>query len=567
MDRSKQAKFVNRMGKKKLKLKREYFDGGGIAGLLGSAGGLGGTGFTANSGTNASQINNAYNANQGALFGQQILSNQLATPIPQAINAQNTLSQQYAQQAAGQGPNVATNELNQATGANVANQAALMAGQRGASSNPALLAREAAQQGASTQQQAAGQAATTQAQQQIAAEQAQAQLAGNQIAQAQGATNANTGAQQAEQGILQGANTANNNITGQLANTSMQGQQGLLGGVMNGVGALTGLAHGGEVHPDKKHKAEFVHKMIKMGLQHFDEGTSNGTVGDNSTTATGSLAQTAANFFSKPPSQAEAAPTQDQKYEAIRKQNAANVGRADGGMIQSYADGGLTVPSIQVQQAAQNPFMVPQAVQGGFTAGPNAGAAAMGSSMKAAPKQAAKTPPAASTPPPPNPAVSPVNKTNPGGFAPGEGMMSNVQDPVFGGQMGAAPQLVVPVQASNSGDYQGAAHGGEMHQHFTNHFKNHFAKGGPVPAMVSPGEVYLSPEKVHQVIHGDIDPIKIGEKFKGKAKVKGDSLKNDTIPKTLEEGGIVIDREHMGSPEKRKLFVHRAIAKKKAGAR
>ena len=82
--------------------------------------------------------------------------------------------------------------------------------------------------------------------------------------------------------------------------------------------------------------------------------------------------------------------------------------------------------------------------------------------------------------------------------------------------------------------------------------------------MVSPGEIYLSPEQVKKVIHEGEDPAKIGQRFHGKAKVKGDSLKNDTIPKTLEEGGVVIDREHVGSREKRELFVHRAIARSRA---
>lgn len=119
--------------------------------------------------------------------------------------------------------------------------------------------------------------------------------------------------------------------------------------------------------------------------------------------------------------------------------------------------------------------------------------------------------------------------------------------------------------ADNSMEPQMAAHGGMMEQP-KNHVANFlFGKGGKVPAMVSPGEIYLSPEKVHKVIHEGVDPAKIGEKFKGKAKVKGDSLKNDTIPKDLEEGGVVIDRKNMGTREKRELFVHRAIARKKAG--
>lgn len=93
------------------------------------------------------------------------------------------------------------------------------------------------------------------------------------------------------------------------------------------------------------------------------------------------------------------------------------------------------------------------------------------------------------------------------------------------------------------------------------------AKGGKVPAMVSPGEISLSPEQVHAVVHEGANPFKVGERIGGKAKVKGDSLKNDTVPKTLEEGGVIIPR-HIATkmdPEKAELFVHRALARKKAG--
>lgn len=71
--------------------------------------------------------------------------------------------------ANGQGPNPAQAMLNQATGQNVANQAALMAGQRGASANAGLIARQAAMQGAGIQQNAAGQGATMQANQSLGA--------------------------------------------------------------------------------------------------------------------------------------------------------------------------------------------------------------------------------------------------------------------------------------------------------------------------------------------------------------------------------------------------------------
>ena len=71
-------------------------------------------------------------------------------------------------------------------------------------------------------------------------------------------------------------------------------------------------------------------------------------------------------------------------------------------------------------------------------------------------------------------------------------------------------------------------------------------KGKPVPAMVSPGEAYLSPQKVEAVKQG-AKPLDIAERIPGKAKVKGDSLKNDTVPKTLESGGIVIPKHVMES--------------------
>jgi hypothetical protein len=69
----------------------------------------------------------------------------------------------------GRGPNPAQTMLNQATGQNVANQAALMAGQRGAGTNVGMIARQAGQQGAGIQQNAAGQAATLEAQQRLGA--------------------------------------------------------------------------------------------------------------------------------------------------------------------------------------------------------------------------------------------------------------------------------------------------------------------------------------------------------------------------------------------------------------
>jgi hypothetical protein len=146
---------------------------------------------------------NAINA-QGGLGNQSLVFQQ-----------QQALANQLGQQAQGQGPNPAQAALNQATGQNVQNQAALMASQRGANANAGLLARQAAQQGAGIQQQAAGQGAMMQAQQQLAAQQmlAQQQAAMGQMA--------NTQVSNQMQGV-QGLNQAAQGLSGQY----MQGIQG-----------------------------------------------------------------------------------------------------------------------------------------------------------------------------------------------------------------------------------------------------------------------------------------------------------------------------------------------------
>jgi hypothetical protein len=193
---------------------------GSIGGLMGLGGGSGGTGFNASSsGTNPQQL-------------QQALTN-----AQQAVGNQQQVYGQLQNVAAGQGPNPAQAMLNQATGQNVQNQAALQAGQRGAAQNVGLAARNAGLQGANIQQQAAGQGASMQATQAL-----------NALNSAGGVASGITSAQQNEQNILQGANTASQNIQGQLANTNLQGQQALIGGVMQGIGSgASMLAKGGQV--------------------------------------------------------------------------------------------------------------------------------------------------------------------------------------------------------------------------------------------------------------------------------------------------------------------------------
>jgi len=91
------------------------------------------------------------------------------------------------------------------------------------------------------------------------------------------------------------------------------------------------------------------------------------------------------------------------------------------------------------------------------------------------------------------------------------------------------------------------------------------AHGGKVPAMVSPGERYLSPDKVEAVKQG-ANPIKVGEKIPGKPAVGGakNSYANDTVPKTLDAGGIVIPRsitQGKNAPKKAAEFVAAVLRK------
>lgn len=313
---------------------------GAIGGLLGTAGGASGTGFSGpqnawiDRGVTVDQAKPAFKqadravnaqerlmqalkgqnalGKQTSVFNQgQALANQLAgvngvgnqqnalAAQLQLASQQQGLANQYANIAAGQGPNPALAALANATGANVANQAALMAGQRGSSANAGLMARQAAQAGAGIQQQAVGQAAEMQANQQLAAMAAmgaQQQAMGNTYQNVSGIAAQQLAAQQAQQQALAGqaagmasnqigatgtfnqaAQSQYNNILGGLnaqnsasvanqgninsanaafGQTGMQGQQGMIGGLFEAAGAGAKMAAGGMYQGGVVHAAE-----------------------------------------------------------------------------------------------------------------------------------------------------------------------------------------------------------------------------------------------------------------------------------------------------------------------
>jgi hypothetical protein len=225
---------------------------GAISGLLGVGGGAAGTSFAAPAGTNPQQLSAAYSGVQSGLQQQQNLLN--AIQGQNGLGNQSQVYQQLQGVVNGTGPNPAQAQLAQATGQNVAQQASLAAGQRGAASNVGLLARQAAQTGSQAQQQAAGQAATLQAQQSLNALSGAGNIANTQASNQIGATGALSQAFQGNQANLLNAQNNMNNANAQLANTQMQGQQALIGSLTgsSAVGSILGSggADGGEVGTD-----------------------------------------------------------------------------------------------------------------------------------------------------------------------------------------------------------------------------------------------------------------------------------------------------------------------------
>lgn len=208
-----------------------------VGGLLGNT--PNGMNFQAQ-GLTPGELQSAQDTVRSAYNQQQNLAQALAPQGAQGIASQTQLSQALQQQAMGQGPNPAAAQLANQTGQNMQQQAAMMAGQRGASENAGLIARQAAQQGAGIQQQAVGQNAVLQAQQQLAAQGQLQNLANTQIGQQSGAvSNLNQfGLQNQNQlvGLQENMNNANAGMAAVNANNTAK----TAGGIMNAAGGVLG---------------------------------------------------------------------------------------------------------------------------------------------------------------------------------------------------------------------------------------------------------------------------------------------------------------------------------------
>lgn len=470
----------------------------GLSGMLGTAGGAAGTGFSGPTGVDQGQIDTAYNQTQSGIKQQQDFVNALQNQ--NGLGNQSSVFNQLQSVANGTGPNPAQAQLAQATGANTANQAALMAGQRGASQNVGLMARQAAQQGAANQQNSAGQAATLQAQQSLGAMNQLGGIAGQQVGQQQtGLQNLNQNSL-AQQSNLLGLQANINSANAGLAGQGMANQANLIGGAMNGAGSVMSmLADGGEV-PDGI--SQYQQPNMKVDTS---AGKSGGSSGGGGAGGAGALLALLADGTPNAPLQAPTVPMAQMP----------TIAPVAGSVPQQSG------PKSKAAQTLKGGQPIPNNYTGTFAAG-NAigqglaqGAKSMFSSSK--------------------PKVSDAS----------ESALQNqlLQHNAYSGKEQQSP-------ASNDMDK-----GGPM-----------AAKGGKVPALVSPGEQYLPPEDVSKVVNQGKNPMSVGKKVPGKPKVGGakNDYANDTVKANLDEGGIVIPRSVTQGPNPHwaaMRFVHATMKK------
>lgn len=488
-----------------------------VQGLLGGGTGSGFSPEKANISTPATvdQANQQYSNVQNGLQNQaNFLS---AVQAQNGLQNQSNVFGQLQGVANGTGPNPAQAMLANATGSNTANQAALMAGQRGASSNTGLIARQAAQQGAANQQNAAGQGAALQANQSLNALNQMGSLATNQANQQANATNAYTNSAAGEQqnvlGAITGQNNANvaatsnqNAVGGDIAKT-VTGQQGnLLGGLAGGLGSgiMTMFADGG-------------------------------TVPNNTTPLQQTGGQSGVNKFFE--AALDDSDKEDDKKEDTSNGNAAmnkagsSLGEVGGNLLGMGADYLTDGDGIMSALGLGGGGLGETGILGDLTGTLSAGGA--GDAI--------------------------------GGIFGGDSMLGGIGGALGSAIGGAAPALgagaegigegVAAVAPTVAEAAAVAAEGGQVTpngmkgprsrvgMHFHGRSPQMYAHGGKVPALVSPGERYLPPQAVNKVARG-ANPMKVGEKIPGKPAVSGakNSYANDTVPKTLESGGIVLPR-------------------------
>ena len=523
-----------------------------------------GAGFQG-TGVDQTQINTAYGQTQqgiaqqqafvDALKGQNGLENQTSV-----FNQQQQLSDQLQGVANGTGPNPALAQLNQTTGNNVANQAALMAGQRGSNANIGMIARQAAQQGAATQQQAVGQGATLGAQQQLAGMQqlqnqqtSMGNMANQQVGQRQAGLSALNQASGNQQANLLGMQANINNANAGIAKGNQGSQGNILGSMTGAIGSAGNLFGGSKptgLNPDGT--------IPTMG-----SGISDGTgAGSTFVDGVGGSGMGAAGDA------------------------AGYIAAARGGMVpKRMAEGGDVESDPLMQPVAQQEVASPVAPVSQPTNGPQSNIGKLLSEQSKDPAPAAAPAASGGAGNMMGGAMAGLSSVGGGAMGKATGMFSNLgneiaghpDDDSFGGHLsnslggGTGADFfgnVMSMYTSPSkitgflGNDVAKGTGIQDTQSYGDKLK--LAEGGNVPALVSPGEQYLKPKDVEKVVKQKADPLSVGERIPGKAKVAGNSYANDTVPKTLESGGIVIPKSVMEAKNphwEAMKFVHATMAK------
>lgn len=560
---------------------------------------------------------------QQSLFFQKDFLRQLREQ--NGVQNQNAAFQGYQDLANGTGANPAQAMLNQATAANVANQAAMAAGQRGASQNVGMMARGAANQGASIQQQAAGQGATMGAQQQLQGLQGMANISGQQVSNMGGNNN------EYAQNVL-GSVGAYNNALGSLMgnqNTSesqmeMQNNKnksGIFGGLLS---AGSGIVSDERLKKDiKPADAQIKDLLDKVGAHEYRykdsvEGKPGAAPGKHVGPMAQELEQSAlGSKMVKETGQGKAVDygqSMGTLLAALSHLNKRLENIEGGGKAQKMADGGAVgkkddfgmkkfggamnqlgqgladqqkAPEEKVFQGSMDfgnalsdkfikPYTDPyinsfkQSVSDFFGGSRNPSSAA---SPGGGPNLGVNTQLSPSTPP------SELTMPQMGGGAPasnyslgastdlgatdaaaaGAGEAAAAGEAASGTEaLGAAAGAGEAAEAGGVAiaGLEGAGAAGEAAL-----LLNKGGRAKKVDALVSPGEAYIPPQKVASVAKGKESPRQAGEVIKGKAKVKGDSEENDTVPKKLDVGGVVIPRTKMKDDDSAAKFVAAIMAK------
>lgn len=547
------------------------------------------------------------------------------------IGNQNAAFQQYQNMANGTGPNVAQAQLAQATQQNVANQAAMAAGQRGASQNVGMMARGAANQGMNAQQQSAGQAATLGAQQQVQGIQGMANIAGQQVTNQGGAIqNLN----QNQLGMVGNYNSSLGQLYGSenTSDTAIQLQNdknksGLMGGLLSGAGGiLSDERTKKDVKPADAKIKDFLDKAGAHEYKYKDPGQPGAAPGKH----VGPMAQElekselGSQMVGQSPDGTKSVDFQRGLGTLVSALASLNkrIDQMEGGKKAKMADGGVAgqppkdqfgLPQFgkamqmnmnqgagpqEAEQKLQNgasdltnalgqkyvkPYVdsAKQSISDYFTgnglkAGNGGNSASLGADTNLsggpmAPSMQGPHLDAFGSPMPQTGGPSLGANMDFASAAPVDAPASTGLESLGGESAGeaagaeaAGSDAAAAEGAATAGEAAGAAEAAEGGSAVADLalLANKGTKAKKkVPALVSPGEGHIPAHKVADVASGRKTVAQAARIIPGKAKVAGDSLKNDTVDKTLNKGDVIVPRTKMKDPHDAASFVQALMFK------